>query len=379
MKEKEERLIIHFTTNLSGGGAETQMLLLADNLKDFESVVVYNSAYESFPFAKYPQIEFLTFKEFRKNRSAFKTQAIYHIWIPDVFMFVNPFFFIRRRERLLVGVRNRYTFLFGWASTAFKSDSNATVLARFKTLAHNTFLGVKRFCQWLCILPVKHYVANSRIEMHHPLYRPLYRAAAYHFIPNAVRYSFQEIPNRAAETERSNRFLYAGRLVSKKGIHILLKSLKNLEKKRYTMDVVGRGPLETSVEIFEQRKHSAESTFCYHGYQQEPLPFFSRTDFLILPSFVEGMPNVAFEALSQNCVLILSDIPQHKAWFTDNDVIFFKVGNSVDLTRAIKEAIEMSNEDYHKKLVSSRDVLSQMTVENYVSAYKKLYSNLIDK
>lgn len=336
--------IFHFTTNLSGGGAETQMLILTQHLDDFKHIIIYQTHAEGFDFSKYKNCDFMTIDDFKKKSMSYEN-CLMHIWIPDVFTYLRPWFFMRSKGRVLVGIRNRYT-----------------------------LNSLKRVYQFFSYFWFKQLVSNTPVSIHPLLYRLLYNSRKFRFIPNAVKYDVWSSP---PPYDLQLKLLYVGRLVKQKGIDYMLSAIETLPNElaeRIKLKVVGRGPEETRV--LKSCETLADSVF-YEGYTTTPLEYYREANFLILPSFYEGMPNVAFEALSQGNIPLLSDIPQHRRWFTEENAFFFEAGNKESLQQAIFRAATIKAAEYEKMRNSGLKILDQLSISDYARKYRELYNEIL--
>jgi len=133
-------------------------------------------------------------------------------------------------------------------------------------------------------------------------------------IPNAIDVKslgeqFRKIDN---ESEPNFDLLFVGRLERRKGIHWLLESLSLLHSqgKRYTLRIVGRGPLEQDVRdmIFSNNLGGYVTLLGYIS-ENELLECFSLARCIVIPSLYEGVPTVALEAIAAEKPLVVSDIP----------------------------------------------------------------------
>lgn len=105
------------------------------------------------------------------------------------------------------------------------------------------------------------------------------------------------------------RFLYLGRIMKEKGIDELFSAVRRLHKSldgKIVLDLVGfyEDEYEETVE-----KLCREGIAVFHGFQQDPRPYYAAADCIVLPSYHEGMSNVLLEAAATGRAVITSDIP----------------------------------------------------------------------
>lgn len=107
----------------------------------------------------------------------------------------------------------------------------------------------------------------------------------------------------------SVHFLYLGRIMKEKGVDELFQAYEKLHEKygnRVTLDLVGFFEDEYKEQV---EKLVAEGKVIFHGFQEDPRPYYRDTNCVVLPSYHEGMSNVLLEASSTGRAIITSDIP----------------------------------------------------------------------
>ena len=101
-------------------------------------------------------------------------------------------------------------------------------------------------------------------------------------------------------------FLFAGRLVKEKGVHILLKAISVLDKLNFKdlLVVTGRGPLEGLINRYA-RKYSFLK---FLGYvpKEDLCCLIAGAKAVLIPSYAEGLPTIALEALALGTPIIVS-------------------------------------------------------------------------
>ena len=120
---------------------------------------------------------------------------------------------------------------------------------------------------------------------------------------NLVQYPFMEYPSE----KDGIRFLYLGRIMKEKGVGELLDAFSRLRERHDNifLDVVGF--FEDDMEPAFREKMRQDG-IRFHGFTEDPLPYYKNCHCVILPSYHEGMSNVLLEAASCGRPLIVSSI-----------------------------------------------------------------------
>ena len=121
---------------------------------------------------------------------------------------------------------------------------------------------------------------------------------------NLESYSYQEYPNNDKV-----HFLYLGRIMKEKGMDELFWAVQELRKEcagQFVLDLVGFFEDEYKEQV---EKLTQDGVAVFHGFQENPRPYYGKADCVVLPSYHEGMSNVLLEAAAIGRPLITSDIP----------------------------------------------------------------------
>ncbi len=120
---------------------------------------------------------------------------------------------------------------------------------------------------------------------------------------NLEQYQYCEYPKND-----KFRFLYLGRIMREKGMDELFTAAEILhaEGEEFMLDLVGffEDEYKEKVERLERMGIAV-----FHGFQENPLPYYEKADCVVLPSYHEGMSNVLLEAAAVGRPLITSAIP----------------------------------------------------------------------
>lgn len=119
--------------------------------------------------------------------------------------------------------------------------------------------------------------------------------------------NLKEYPCQAYPTNSVPHFLYLGRIMKEKGMDELFAATERLhsEGEHFILDMVGffEDGYKDKVEELQRL-----GILQFHGFQQEPRPFYGAADCVVLPSYHEGMSNVLLEGAAIGRPVITSRI-----------------------------------------------------------------------
>jgi|HubBroStandDraft_1064217.scaffolds.fasta_scaffold09456_3 glycosyltransferase involved in cell wall biosynthesis len=223
-------------------------------------------------------------------------------------------------------------------------------------------------------------IANSRSGRDYWLSRK--PADLVRVVPNAVPVDeIQETPPVRSESgsmsEDSEIVLFAGRYSREKNVSVLLDALFLAVLKRPTLVALlfGEGPLKGAL-VEEVKRRRMEDRVRIMGYTQEVWGWMKRAAVLVSVSLFEGNPNVVAEAAAAGCPLVLSDIPQHRDLFGDDDACYVPCGAPQEIADGLLDVLR--NPDKAKrKARSAHAKVSHRTIDSLANEYVELYSLIL--
>lgn len=156
---------------------------------------------------------------------------------------------------------------------------------------------------------------------------------------NLEYYAYQPYPKNDVV-----HFLYLGRIMKEKGMDELFSAVKRLKAEGYefVLDLVGFFEDEYKAQVEELQE---QGIAVFHGFQQDPRPYYAAADCVVLPSYHEGMSNVLLEAAATGRCLITSNIPGcREAVENGKSGMLCKVKDAESLYKAMKRFLELSDE-----------------------------------
>lgn len=125
---------------------------------------------------------------------------------------------------------------------------------------------------------------------------------------NGAGVNLKEYEYKSYPCNKPPHFLYLGRIMKEKGMDELFAAAEKLcdDGFEFVLDLVGffEDEYKEKVEQLESR-----GIVKFHGFQEEPRPYYAAADCVVMPSYHEGMSNVNLEASATGRPVITTDIP----------------------------------------------------------------------
>lgn len=169
------------------------------------------------------------------------------------------------------------------------------------------------------------------------------------------------------------------RLTLEKGLTFLIEAMPSLTKIFPNLHTViaGDGQDREMLEDMAKQLGVASKTH-FLGFQPNDLKYamLQSFDVFAFPSTREGFGIGLLEAMAVGTPIVCSDLPVLKDIVKSGQTgILCRVGDSVDLSRAIAQAINMSDSQRRELADRARaEVRTRYTVDIFVSNYEKLYT-----
>lgn len=215
------------------------------------------------------------------------------------------------------------------------------------------------------------------------------RSGKVHLIPNGVdtaRFAHNPDPALRERLAKEVRFVFLcmGRISHQKAQHLLVEAIGRLH---------GAGRLPATMqcwfvgEVFNQAAQAQyDAAIQQHGIDHliqrfpatyQPESYYHAADVVILPSFLEGMPNVALEALATGRPVLLSEAAngsgiirhQHNGWV-------FRTGDAAHLAEILHEVMQTSPDRLQIMREAGRQSAQEYSMSRMVSRYHELYEQL---
>ncbi|MEW6775143.1 MAG: glycosyltransferase [Bdellovibrionota bacterium] len=190
-------------------------------------------------------------------------------------------------------------------------------------------------------------------------------------------------PTRPTGQERPSfprpKAVFVGSLRDLKGVDVMLDALAILRDKNVPTSawIVGDGPARQALEEQCRRlKLTDRVAFVGQRPHEEVGSWLAEADYLVLPSFSEGRPNVVYEAFAVGCPVVATDIPGTRELVTDKDRGLLVPPKDA---KALAEAMEQvgTNEvlaqhlaEQASRWLTSQGLTWEICARNYLSVYQ---------
>lgn len=177
--------------------------------------------------------------------------------------------------------------------------------------------------------------------------------------------------------QKSEYFLYVGRLSAEKNIEELITAYLVLKQTETKLVIVGKERPEDAEYVGRLKKIAADNPnilFVGPAYNDELVEWYSNALAYILPSRIEGLPITLLEAMSFACCCIASDIPANREALNSKGLTY-PLGDSQALAGQLEYVMEheSTRQAIGKKLLTH--VYANYTWSSISEAFIKLYSN----
>ncbi len=134
--------------------------------------------------------------------------------------------------------------------------------------------------------------------------------------------------------------VYAGRYEEQKNVVLMVDALIKVlrQRERATAFLFGEGPLR---EVLVRRVQAAglEGRIRIDGYCETLWSMMKAADVFVSASSFEGNPNTVLEAAVCGCPLVISDIPEHREIFDDTQCFFVPTLSADGIANAIESCL----------------------------------------
>ncbi|EMQ71471.1 TPA: glycosyltransferase family 4 protein [Vibrio cholerae] len=171
--------------------------------------------------------------------------------------------------------------------------------------------------------------------------------------------------------DKKIRFLFVGRMLKDKGIIELVMANNVLISEGYDFSLTLCGGIDTknssSLSEDELKNFCLNSNIRWIGNCDNMPSVYAESDCIVLPSYREGLPRTLLEAGAMGLPSVTTNVPGCKH-VIENDFNGFicNVKDHLSLAKAMKRVLELSDDEYARLSINSRERVVERFDENIV-------------
>jgi len=204
------------------------------------------------------------------------------------------------------------------------------------------------------------------------------------FNPKTYNASFkQELKAELGISADDYVFVFAGRMVTDKGINELVTAFDKLNQKFNDIKIIMVGSYESELDPLLPKTLeliNKNTNIISTGWVKDVRPYFSIADALTFPSYREGFPNVVMQGAAMELACIVSDINgcNEIITHTENGIII-PVKNVKVLFEAMEFVYLSRNESKNMGVKARQNIVSNYERREVWEALLKEYQTLLNK
>ena len=170
-----------------------------------------------------------------------------------------------------------------------------------------------------------------------------------------------------------NYFLFVGRFIPDKGVHLLVKAYEHLKTDKKLV-LIGGDPNPGSYESSIKNTKDERIIFPGYMYGDDTNTLIKNAHAYVQPSLIEGLSPVILTVMALGTPLVCSDIKEN-IFITGENAFHFKSGDAEDLERVLERALESYDLLKQKAAAGMKDVQSRFNWEAVSDQYIELFKN----
>ena len=362
------RRILHFTYTLEGGGAERQLVNLANGMdpNSFTSAICSLDPYGGSKLSE----NILVFCIPRSHKFDLRLSALKGVlndWQPDIIHIWSPSPYILSTVIPIAKI-NKTPLISSYRSIE-QLDNPA------------------RLVHALGLLFVDKIVSNVFEEIMRPPFKQLFKMKSGEVILNGMDVEDIRTATPLEEHELGllpdmPKVLFVGRLIPGKNARQAIRAIKDLKTNLSTdtqLVICGDGVERENLQKLALDLDIAERVH-FLGFRQDVYRVMKSCDVIVMPSELEGMPNVLLEAMIAKVPVIASDIPGHRRWIRHRKTGFLIDSRQPDsIAKAIVECIGMPEIACEIMVEEAYNTSSKLSLDRMIRNYEDFYRRLSPK
>lgn len=197
------------------------------------------------------------------------------------------------------------------------------------------------------------------------------------YIPNGICLNTLQTLQKPLQIQEEYILFAAGRIYEIKGLHILLKALKK-KKPNYKLIVIGdMNQVPEYKNTIIQLTNNLNVEFLGLIKEKEILfSYIQHSNMFIFPSLSEAMSMMLLEVVAMKVPVIASDIRANTDIFNENEMLFFKSNNEVDLADKMEFAFSNPEIMMEKANNAYQKLIENYTWQTIAKQYEIVYNEI---
>jgi len=357
----EKKTILHIINNFGRGGAETMLVSVLKELKEYNNIVVTlyeenrfddDLVFDRYYCLKLRSVFFLPLSII-KLRRIIKTNKVdlvhSHLYWPTfAARFATP-----KRVPLITTIHT---------SVAFTKDYKKSIIRFLDRFSYNfrksTIIAVAKGAmkQYFELLKIKPFKTN----------------VLYTFVDTGI---FTDTENGRGEEPGVFKVMSIGTLRYPKNHQYLISVFEKLKAAPIELHIYGNGPMQAELQAAIDR---SGAKVILKGEVNDVQNLFSQYDMYIMASLFEGFSLSVLEAMAMQMPLLLSDIPSFREQCEDT-AVYFDLGNIDDCVEKIKgfSADKMLLEKMGG--LAKERAVHNFTLAHHMAGLREIYSEVLNQ
>lgn len=185
-----------------------------------------------------------------------------------------------------------------------------------------------------------------------------------------------KMPIDVAHYKEKKNIIFVGMLIKRKGVHDLIEALSKLDNDNYNIIIAGSGEEQKKLENLAQKYKIKNIEFLGWVSPEKRTELLLSSQYMILPSYNEGLPMSILEAMSCGVPVISTYVGDIPSVIKDGSNGFlYKAGDIKGLTGCLKKALGMNNKDWNALSKKVRATIKKTySEETYFDEIVKIYT-----
>jgi glycosyltransferase involved in cell wall biosynthesis len=354
----KRKTIIHFIVSLERGGAETMLVQVLKQLKEFNNIVVTlndrNHFKEDLECDEYICLHKPTFRQlpisilkFHSLISKYKPDVVHsHLALPNfIARLATP-----RNIPLINTIHTSVSRAEDYKKLSIRLLEKFTYHYRRPTIISVSNIARNDYFSLLKINPAKQYVLHTFV--------------------NERR--FHKFPDKTTNSS-CLKIISVGALRKGKNYLYLVEAFKKLTEQKIELHIYGAGPQQN---LLQQAINSAGVNIKLKGQVEninEILPYY---DLFVMPSLFEGFSLSVLEAMAAKLPLLLSNIPSFKEQCEDT-AVYFNLNDTNDFCEKLKNMLKDRELLVKKGKQAYQRAVNNFTLRHHLEKLFSVYNNVL--